>query len=371
GSVKIGSLDGGEPRVLFDAESAAVPASGHLLYLAANTLLARPYDEATGEPTGGAFPVAERVESIFAAGTGVFSASDNGVLVYQVDTPDVAMSLVWMDREGNETGTLGEPSMYDNPDFSPDGEYLALEDWSSGESADLWIYEISRGIRTRFTLGTASEVEPKWTPDGRFIIYTSDESGAFDLYRKSVVGSEEAELLLATEVDKTPYHVSPDGRLLAFGQEQDVWVLPLDGSGEAYPFLDGEYSEWGAQFSPDGRWMAYNSNESGQVEAYVAPFPGPGRKYQLSTEGGAGPEWRDDGKEILYGHEDGLFSVTVESGANALRIGPPVRLLELTGVVGGAIFPGAQRFLAIKSEREPEVAPLALVVNWTAELEGR
>ena len=370
-TVRLGSLDGEPQRTLFASETAAIPVSGHLLYVSENTLLARPFDEKRAELTGPAFPIAENVESMPGAGCGIFSASRNGVLVYQLDTPDVVGQLTWVDRSGNELGTLGEPSVYGNPVFSPNAEYLAVEDWSSGETADLWIFEVARGVRTRFTLGPGTESGAVWTPDGKSIVYSSDAAGRFDIYRKSVDGAEEAELLLQSPVDKSPTSISPDGRFLLFDQERGIWLLPLDGESEARPFIDGELTEFDGRFSPDGRWVAYVSTESQQPEVYVVPFPGPGRRYQVSTATGMGGDWSADGREIVFGTENGIFAVAMEATGSSLRIGPPELLFGVEDFTGGGPLPDHQRFIGLKTLGTPEIASLALVMNWTAELDGR
>jgi len=104
---------------------------------------------------------------------------------------------------------------------------------------------------------------------------------------------------------------------------------------------------------------------------YAVPFPGPGRKYQISTSGGQSLAWRDDGKEILYGTDEKVFAVPVDASGASLRIGQPTTLFGLGNITDGTAAADFRTFLVVKSEGEPQAAPLVVVVNWTADLAHR
>ena len=84
--------------------------------------------------------------------------------------------------------------------------------------------------------------------------------------------------------------------------KQDIWVLPMEGGGDRKPvaFLHSEFSETFGQLSPDSHWMAYTSDESGQREVYVRPFPAGDGQSKISIAGGEQPRWCCDGKELLF-----------------------------------------------------------------------
>jgi eukaryotic-like serine/threonine-protein kinase len=175
---------------------------------------------------------------------------------------------------------------------------------------------------TRLTFGGADNIRPVWTPDGQRITYSSqDKSGKFDLYWKQADGAGDAVRLSESKNQMTALSWHPDGKILAFfqlnaGTSLDILTLPVEGNeksgwkpGEPRPFLNSPYNELHAAFSPDGRWLAYQSDESGNFEVYVRPFPGPGGKWQISIGGGLSPKWSRNGKELFYSTEDSRIMV--------------------------------------------------------------
>jgi Tol biopolymer transport system component len=184
---------------------------------------------------------------------------------------------------------------------------------------------------------------------------------------------------LKTTNAELPSDWSRDGRFLAYGApaeatDFDIWILPLEGDRKPFPFLQTKAPEFGARFSPDGKWVAYPSFESGRVDVYVAPFPGPGQRVAISTAGGTGPRWRGDGKELFYITDDGkVMSVPIRPGAT-LEPGLPVPLFEARArnQAGGRfdVTADGQRFLVITRVVEREVLPIAVVVDWMAGLKS-
>ena len=216
---------------------------------------------------GEARPVAENVSVLTGAAKAIFSASQTGVLVAQIGAVVVlGAQLEWTDRSGKPLGTLADAAAYDEVSISPDGRSVAVSaiDLKAG-THDLWICDVARNLKTRFTFEPGEELAPRWAPDSRSLVYVAGRGGQQGLYRKQIEGSGVEEVLYASESVKVPSGFSADGKLLAFhelGAETnfDIWILPLTGDRKPYPFLKTSFNESNAVFSPDGKWLAYNSN---------------------------------------------------------------------------------------------------------------
>jgi eukaryotic-like serine/threonine-protein kinase len=375
-SVSLGSLDGAPPRVLLPARSNAAYASGYLLFLRETTLMAQRFDERSLALSGEAFPLAEGVQYDQAFSRGTFSVSDNGVLVYQGGQSELGSMLLWYDRSGKQIGSVGQKDLYLEISLSPDRKQLAAYMRDARLSpADIWIYDVSRGLRTRFTFDPFSDETPVWSPDGNKIAFASSRKRNFNLYMKTVTGAGAEELLLETEEQKFPSSWSPDGRYLAYyvtanpTTGKDVWILPLFGDRKPFPFAQTSFNEGDAEFSPDGHWIAYSSDESGREEVYVTSFPNPGRKWQVSSAGGMNPRWRRDGNEIYYLNQENAMAATeVSSKGDNFEVGAYQRLFQTRAVRPGKsydISPDGQRFLINSAVDTSSSSPLVLVVNWT------
>ena len=353
--------------------------SGQILFLRDGTLMALPLDAKRLQITGDATPVAERVGNTNQYGN--FSASNNGGLAYRTGSVGNTQ-FTWLDRKGKALGTVGEAGQYTTLRLSPDATRAAVRRSPSG---DLSLLEFARGGSTRFTFTQAGVNDsPVWSQDGRYIVFKSNRSGRYDLYRKASNGTGEDEILLRSDQDKTPTSISHDGRFLLFSSAdpktaQDIWVLPLEGDRKPIPFLSTAFDESLGAFSPDGHWIAYVSNESGPIEVYVLPFtpPGPGGaargaaagKQQVSNGGSAGatPFWRADGKELYYRSPSGVVMAVDVSANPAFQHGTPHRLFDALAnyLVDGT--PDAERFLV---GLPPDSGPQAItvVLNWQSAL---
>lgn len=381
-AILLGSLDDGEGRELLRASSQADYASGKLLFVRESVLVAQPFDAAEGTLSGEAVPLAEDVLVIGGAASAVFSSSANGVLAFLTGKAENETTLEWRDRTGKTTAPLGDAGAYRSATLSPDGKFAVaqLADPSLGTN-DLWIYEIGRGLKTRFTFDPAEDLLPAWAPDSRTVYFASNPKGRYDVYRKAIEGAGEVELVYSGEPGSQPASVSPDGRTLlvnrsADSTKSDIWLLPLEPKAEPTVFRKTEFSEVAGSFSPDGRWVAYFSDESGEWEVYVTPFPGPGRRWQVSTRSGGYPQWRSDGREIVYVQADGqLMSAEVTAEGDSFRIGTVTPLFRLSvPAAGGARFSLAadgSRLLVVPSTAQKAGGLLSLVVGWPSELERR
>ena len=379
-SIYLASLDSAERKLLFNADSSEVVYSqGHLLFLREATLMAQPFDERSLELTGEAFPIAEEIQTnVNANPYGFFSVSEGGVLAYRTGESVAGSQLTWFDRTGKPIGLLGVPLVQTELSLSPDGRKASVVIPDSAGRLDIWLYDVARGLKTRFTSDPASDNFVLWSPDGSRIIFRSNRKGHYDLYQRAADMSGAEELLLEDNFDKRPLGWSSDGRFILYGSlggptREDLFVLPLSGDRKPVPFLQTPFAETRGQLSPDGRWVLYVSDESGQQqEVYVTPFPGPGGKSQVSTTGGSWARWRRDGSEIFYLSPDNRLMVAAVNGRGPnFEVGAVKPLFDLRAVTGGYrydVSADGERFLINTSTVQATAAPITVVVNWTAGL---
>jgi Tol biopolymer transport system component len=378
--IYLASLDSPDRTKLMDVGSNVQYSAGSLLFIRDRTLMARPFDANRRVFTGDAVPVVEQLAVPFRPARdqpmSPFSASVNGTLVYQAASSPEGAKLTWFDRSGKELGVVGDRANYTDLFLSPDGKRASVNIRSDGsDTSDKWVIDLERGHRTRLTFDPGNEFEGIWSADGTTIIFNSSRKGHLDLYRKPASGAGAEELLYADGEDKFPQSLTPDGKFLlyiAIGATtgQDLKILPLEGERKPFilvqtPFTDG----LGAQFSPDGRWVGFSSTESGRPEVYVVPFPGPGGKWQVSTEGGAVTRWRRDGEEILYSGNGKIMSAAVSVRGSMFEVGEVKYLFDVRFAAPRYAFdvtPDGQRILAIVSDQNETVSPLTLVLNWPA-----
>jgi serine/threonine protein kinase/Tol biopolymer transport system component len=369
---------GGRRTVISGGTYPRYASSGHLLYAHEGSLMAAPFDPQQLTATGKAVPVVDGVLQNVGASFAQYSFSVTGSLVY---IPGVAQTnqskLVWVSRNGAEQFLAAPARDYDTPALSPDGRRVAV-----GTDNQVWLYDFSQQALTRFTFEGSENQDPVWTPDGKRIAFESNKNGPTNVFWQSADGSGGPERLTTSEFTDNPRSWSPDGQLLAFSERNptagfDLWMLRL-GDRKAQPFLRTPFNESAPRFSHDGRWLAYGSDESGRNEIYVQPYPGPGGKWQVSTEGGREPVWNPIGQELFYRSGDKMMAVDVTTQPS-FAAGKPRVLFE--GNYVPAIFtvpnydvsPDGQRFLMIKPVEQAKAAPtqINVVLNWFEELKQK
>jgi serine/threonine-protein kinase len=376
------SIGTGERRNLLTAATQPrYASSGHLIFAQGGSLMAVPFDPQRIEVTGVAVPVVEAVLQSTTSGGAQYSISTTGALVY---VPGGAQTdqrrLVWVNRKGTEQPVAAPARAYLFPRLSPEGSRVTAA--ITGQDTQIWLYDLARETLTRVTFEGNVNLNAVWTPDGKRIAFNSSKEGPLSLFWQRADGSGGLERLTTSQYPHVPMSWSPDGQLLAFVEVNpttgyDIWVLRLSDR-KAQPFLRTPFNESTPRFSPDGRWLAYVSDESGRYEVYVQPYPGPGGKWQISTEGGTEPTWNPNGRELFFRNGDKMMAVSTaaQSGFTASK---PRVLFEGEYVPSPAtatnysVSPDGQRFLMLKPAEASELAPtqINVVLNWFEELKRR
>jgi serine/threonine-protein kinase len=375
------SVETGERRNLIKgARQPRYASSGHVVYAQAGRLMAVPFDPLRLAVTGGTVPVVEGVQQSTTRGAAQYSLSATGSLVYvRGDIQTDQRRLAWVDRHGAEQPVAAPVRGYQFPRLSPDGRRASVG--IAEQDSQLWLYDFTRGTLTRFTFEGNANLTAAWTPDGKRIVFNSSKEGPPNLFWQLTDGSGGLERLTTSEYPHIPVSWSPDGQLLAFMENNpttgyDIWVLRL-GDRKAQPFLRTSFNETVPRFSPDGRWLAYVSDESGRYEIYVQPYPGPGGKWQISTEGGTEPTWNPNGRELFYRSGDKMMAVDIATHPS-FAAGKPRVLFEGRYEPSPAtspnydVSPDGQRFLMLKSAEAGEApTQINVVLNWFEELKRR
>ena len=381
------SLETGERKILLAGTTPRYASTGHIVYWHENGLWAVPFDAEELALTGPSTPVLDGV----AAGDNDLAnfALGGTSLVYEPGTGPAgdASTLVWVDREGHEEIVAAESHPYAAVTLSPDGGRAALQ--VNAENIDLIIYDVARDTPTRFTFDPGADQYPVWTPDGERVVLASTRGGGLDLYWKAADGTGQVERLTTSENLRAPSAVSPDGMTLLFTEIRpetgaDVGALSLDGDHAVEWLLESDANSAFAEISPDGRWVTYVSDESGQSEIYVQPFPNvDDGRWQISQDGGVAPRWGPDSRELFFQTSDGpgtpaTLMVSVVDTDPAFAPGIPGLLFEGPYRFGFGtrplpydVSPDGQRFLMIKepATREPsDQSQIILVQNWFEEL---
>ena len=317
-------LDSGERKVLIRGGTFGryVP-TGHLVYVRAGSILAVPMDASSLTVTGQPVAVEKGGWMNTASGDAYLAFSPTGAFVFSPSDPLTigVVELSWFDRRGIVRPLIDSSNSFFAASISPDGQKLATSIQAAND--DVWIYHIIRKTLTRFTFGGGNSNFPIWSPDGRYIAYAAERGTMVDIFRKPWDGSGAEERLTTGLSVSELTSFSPDGKTIAFVQNGDIWMLPLDGDRTPQPFLNTGANEATPRFSPDGRWLAYSSNESGNDEIYVVPYPRREGKYQISSGGGVIPFWTRDGKELCF--------VTSSSQTRRRRSGGALMGVEITG----------------------------------------
>ncbi|KAB2962770.1 MAG: hypothetical protein F9K18_09390 [Thermoanaerobaculia bacterium] len=380
--VAVVPLAGGTPRTLLaNASRGRVVPSGHLIF----------WDELRGRLTAVAFdpdrlavtgvPFELGIELNTSSDAVVsFDVSDDGTLVYSLGGMfggDFTIEIV--DRAGQPTPLIAELASWGQPRVSPDGERLLLRR-AAQPDCSLWLFDLRRHSLARLGVDGDNH-NPLWLAAGESLLSSRQDFGRLDrqVYRVALDGGGPPEgIVVNAGFSAQAESVSPDGRFLALTHDNrrdrnDIYIHDRQ-SGETRPFLVTEFDEDFPAFSPDGTLLAYAANDSGRNEVYVRPFPGPGGKYLISNQGGTGPVWSRDGRELFYAEGQRLMRVAIERSPR-FAASSPQRLFESPDYVWERprnydVLPGGSGFVMVRrGAATPATRSLRVVFDWFAELE--
>jgi serine/threonine-protein kinase len=387
------SLETGASHIVVEQGYHAHYASGYLIYLLSDSVMAVPFDMTRLRTTGPPVSIMQGVRGRILTGEAGFAVSSTGFLVYAPGTmtPALGRLLVWVNRNGREEPIGAPPRAYVSPRLSPDGSRVALE--IRDEENDIWIWDLALQNLTRLTVNPGIDASPVWSLDGKRLFFASlgnDNIG--HVFTQSADGTGRAQQLTEGLDPQTPSGISPDGKYLLLRDVNpktllDIAMLSL-ADRHITSLLHTPFVESNPDVSPDGRWMAYESNESGTTQIYVRPFPNvDAGRWQVSTTGGTRPVWSRNGRELFYvtgadQQQRKMMVVPIQAGTAFLHGSPQVLFAgPYFGPNSGFmtrtydVSADGQRFLMIKPEAVDTAAstgpPFVAVLNWQEELKAR
>jgi eukaryotic-like serine/threonine-protein kinase len=343
----------GKRTKLLTSEAKAVYAEpGYILFNREGTIYAQAFNAGKlaleGEPVriadGVPFINSGALVSASLGRTASFAVSQTGVFTYRIgnnsgnqpaasSVPD--RTLTWIERSGARTGQVGGPGAYVGVDLSRDGKKVAVH-VHDGVGGDSWFFDSDQGRMQRLTFDANQDNSmPVWSPDGARFAFASRRGNKWGLYVKLADGTAKEELIFESDAAKAPMSWTPDGKQLVYWENSSqmgngIFYVPVTGEKKPVAFLQTQASEQFPQLSPDGKWMAYMSNETGRAEVYIKPFPeGPG-KWQISTDGGNQPRWREDGKELFFQLLPNINAVDIKVSGASIVAGVPHTLFAIT-----------------------------------------
>ncbi|MCI0615267.1 protein kinase [bacterium] len=365
----VGSLNSSKTQWIMNNDTFAMYANNSILFEKSGNLHVMQFDPARFTRSNETRIIVQKIFYFAMRRFSNFSVSENGNLVYQ--SVDWRTRVVLLDRTGNELGEIPELQDVLDVSFSHDPRKIAFARFSNRETqdVDLWIYDSSHKSSSRLTFNPGAYWGPLWSSDDKSVIYgtTKLQYGKHALYRQSVSGASR-ELLLQNTKHIQPCDWSSDGRFIIYTEEDsktgfDLWILPLTGDRKPFPFRRTPFNEQTAQFSPDVKWIAFSSDKSGKTEVYVTPFPNSSEaEWLVSSDGGFDPHWKNDGKELYYAW-DKLMAVDVKT-SSGFDSSIPRMLYRFKKSEDWDISSDGSRFLELRmiSNRRPE---LTLIQNWT------
>jgi serine/threonine-protein kinase len=379
----VAEIPSGKHQILMrDATYPRYARSGYLLYVTPDkTLMAVPFDQNAMKITGEPIVVVDGLR-LDHTGAADFAVSATGTLVYVASAEEGKSELVWVTRDGKAQplDSNWEDDFW-HPALSPDGKRLAVAVMGRGGSWQVWTRRFDDGQPTKLSFDGSANHNPTWTRDGESVTYNSNVGGSSALWTKRADGSAAGVREVREQRGAVQPVWSPDAKWLVFATEAasrgagDILGVRPGIDSAPVPLVATEFTQASPAISPDGRWLAYASNETGQFEIYVVPFPNTkSGKWAVSSAGGTEPLWSHRGSELFYGDGDGnLVTVTVTTSPT-FSVGGSASLFSVTpyrAFLEYAVSPDDRRFLMIRPVLTDLPDRLTVVDNWFDELKAK
>jgi len=322
GYIGLLSLETGDTSTLIESGyNARYAPSGHIVFVRSGSIWAVPFELATMTITGEPKLVIDGVQTSGSRGSAAYAFSDDGLLVYlpggDTRSSQTERRIVLVDRIGREED-LGAPlGNYAGVSVSGDGQRIAVTENTDENIGNIGVFDAARRSLDRWATPGSNDTSPVWTQGDNEVIYSQLSPSGSGIYSRASDGSDEPRLLFSTTAGGVlPETLFPNDELLLFSQRQDgfrgLYALVMDGTAVTEAIYEPGFDVDHAALSPDGQWFAYTSDESGQEEIYVRPFPDVlESRYKVSIGGGEAPAWSATGDELFYQGRTSMVSVAI------------------------------------------------------------
>lgn len=382
------SLDNHKSKLILRAPSNAQYSNGYLFYVDQGILFAKPFDTEKDLLNDQWIPIANHIQ-YFGGGfcRGAFSVSKAGSVIY-VKAKVKQNNLALIKKNGDIENFHLKKYPVSRAYFSPNEKFIAYYSFNSNAvNTDIWIYNKSKHIISRFTYSNSADIFPVWSPDGKKIAFSSNRSGnSFGLFEKKSDGAGTVKTLFTLKKfgDKFLYATdwSRDGNYIALyipnsvnkKSRGDIWILPVSGNKKPIKFQANNFDEGGAKFSPDGKWIAYWSNESGSYQVYISPSNGK-KKWQITNVKNlwCGPFWVKNGHDIYFGANDNkILEINVEKQGNKISFGNPKLVSDLKSINKNItiydVNKNGDTFVAGISDKSGTPSSITMLTNWQSSI---
>jgi hypothetical protein len=349
---------------------------GRILFVRNDNLYAQTLNRTTRTLEGGPELIQQRVASSPSFYAAHFSVSRTGVVAWRPGTAGLSQVTIF-DREGQEIGMAGSPTVVQTLRLAPDETRLLV-----GFNETAWLLEPGRPGRQQLEQGDLGTL---WSPEGSKLIATIPGNDS-RVVERSITGQGPVRELAKPSGMWVVQDISPDGKALLLNRgplDTTVFSLSLDGvQKEPKSLLQTGETISHARFSPDGHWIVYTASAAGSERGgiytgagtYVQPYPGPGLRKQVTSRGNY-PVWRKDGKEIVYLDEyqgrNYVWSVPVAARGNEFQAGTPSPLFpaRLPATTFGdlnflAVSRDGSRFYIPQALEQPDSDVIHVRVGW-------
>ena len=373
----IASLDGKLNRFLVSTASGGGYADGKLLYARETTLYAQPLDPGALSLSGSPRPIAEGVVIDLGVWHATFTASDNGLLIFQRGSAMAQSRMEWVDRNGKHLSFVGDKDVFLGPRLSRDGRRLLVG--LGDPTHDVWAFDAFGPNKMRLTFEGDVVAEPVWSPDStRFAVVHGLPNRVFRAVVRPASGSGESTTFKEVSDSFAVTDWSPDGRyLITETGTGEVDLIPVNPGEQPRRIFTPSPSTGPAssgQFSPDGKFITITIVLHSGPEVFIIPASGGNGMWQVSNGGGKWGRFSPDGKHLYYVSMRGeMVAVDINEKSDSIEVGHPTALFTFRpslrvyrqGMIGFDVTGDGQKFLLVVAADENS-RPLTLLQNWPA-----